>query len=191
MSHSALVAWALAAMIAKQPKEITPWADTYQDTADAFVTIAEESPLHKVENDGVRHTVADFIAVAWFESRFDPQARGDCTKKTAAGQCADLATAQSVCLFQVGKSNLTALKTSAEELLGSVWLCTRAARRLMQISASICRGRPRDEWLGQYASGGGECGKLMPNGDRAGLRESRHRVATADWLFRSIGFPTP
>lgn len=178
MTHAALVAWALAAMIAKQPKNLTPWADTYEDTAEAFVTVAEESPLHKAENDGVRRTVADFVSVAWFEGRFDPKAKGDCKKKTPDGKCADLTTAQSFCTFQIGKSNFNHLKVTEEALLSDTLTCTRAASKMMKISASVCRGRPADEWLSQYAAGGGTC--------TAGQRESRHRVNLAAWLLANI-----
>ncbi len=190
MTHAALVAWALAAMIAKQPENLTPWADTYADTAEAFVTVAEESPLHKPENDGVRRTVADFVSVAWFEGRFNPVAKGDCRNKTSDGKCSGTDPQyQSFCTFQIGKSNFEHLKVTEASLLSDTLTCTRAASKMMKISASICRGRPADEWLANYAAGSGECGRAARNGERAGVRESRHRVNLSLWLLGNVPLP--
>lgn len=58
---------------------------------------------------------------------------------------------------------------------------TRAALGMMRASFRVCRERPIVEALGWYAAGGNDC-------DR-GLRESRHRVARALWLFRR--YPPP
>jgi len=166
---SLLKAWILAAMIALQPA--APWRDTYEATAETLAMVALDAPLF-AGDEGPRKTASWFVAVAWFESRFDAKAKGDCTKKDAKGAC--LSPANSLCLFQIGISNLASLGLTAEEILSDPETCTRAARRMMKTSMAVCRGRPTDDLLGHYASGGGECG---------GLRESRHRVALARWVF--------
>lgn len=157
MSHTTLAAWVLFAMSSIQPK--APWIDTYPKTADAIAKVSIDEPLFDGD-DGPRRTAALFVSVAWFESTFNPKAEGD--------------KGQSVCLFQIGVSNLKALGTTRQEILEDVEVCTRAARRMMKISFNVCRRRPFEEWLGHYASGGNTCG---------GLKESRHRVEKAKWIF--------
>jgi hypothetical protein len=161
-------------MVAAQPA--APWRDTYEGTAEALALVAADSPLFEGA-EGPRRTASWFVSVAWFESRFDPHAKGDCRTRDARGQC--LSAPHSLCLFQIGISNLPALGLSQEEILSSPEACTRAARRMMKISLGVCRGRPLDERLGHYASGGDTCG---------GLRESRHRVNKAIWLFNRVPF---
>lgn len=169
MATKALIAWVLAAMTQAQPPAKTPWADTYATTAEALATVAEEEPLFDGK-DGARRTASWFVSVAWFESTFKPDAVGD--------------KGQSVCLFQIGVSNLKGLGVTKNELLTDVAACTRAARRMMKASIGVCSKRPLEDWLGQYAAGGDSCGG--PEGQ--GLRESRHRVRKAIWLFSNIPF---
>jgi len=52
---------------------------------------------------------------------------------------------------------------------------TRAALGMMRASMKVCRAKPIEERLGWYAAGGNDCER--------GLRESRHRVKRAMWLF--------
>jgi hypothetical protein len=173
-ASKALSAWILAAMLSAQPE--APWRDTYEATAEVFARVALEAPLFQGA-DGPRRTASWFVSVAWFEGRFDPQAKGDCRRKDKDGKC--LSAPQSVCMFQIGVSNLAALGTTEPAILNDVEICTRAARRMMQTSMGVCRGRPTDELLGHYASGRGTCG---------GLAESRHRVTKARWLFDHVPF---
>lgn len=184
MTRAMLIKWALAAMTSAQPPAVTPWADTYSNTAEVFVKVAEEHPLFKGD-DGVQRTVSWFVSTAWFEGRFDPHAKGDCTKKTQDGKCADITTAQSFCMFQVEKSNFKQLGVTEEQILGSTETCTLAGRQMMSISIGICKGRPMEDWLGQYAFGHDLCGG--PKGE--GLKESRHRVMKAKWLFANVKTP--
>lgn len=179
--HSILVAWTVLAMIGAQPKAVTPWASSYESTAEAFVTVAEEAPLHDPARDGVRQTIADFLGVSWFESRFDPKAKGDgaCIKKDEAGKCLVKGPPNSFCAFQINRSNFVYLKVTEEELLTDILACTRAARKMMRQSMNACRGRPADEWLSWYAAGG-SC-------DR-GLKESRHRFAKSAWIYSHVPF---
>jgi len=167
-----LVKWVLASMTRAQPT--APWQATYRQTAEIFAKVATDSPLFRGV-DGPKKTAAWFVSTAWFESRFDPKAVGDCRKRDKAGKCISLPN--SLCMFQVGISNLPYLGLTKDQILESTEVCTRAARKMMKISFGVCRGRPSDEWLGHYASGGGVCG---------GLRESRHRVNKAKWLFTNV-----
>lgn len=165
---STLAAWAMRMMLMLQPA--APWVDTYESTAIVLAEEAVQSPLFRGDSGSVQ-TLSLFLSVAWFESRFDPHAQGDCKEKRD-GKC--ISTPQSLCMFQIGRSNLAGLNVSETALLSDVRTCTRAARTLMKISFGVCRDFPRMEILGHYASGGSACG---------GLRESRHRMAKADWIF--------
>ncbi len=156
-----------------QPAEITPWADTYESTAEALVDEATQRPLFS-GNTGIERTLSTFLSVAWFEGRFDPHAKGDCKEKKD-GAC--VSAPQSLCMFQIGVSNLPGLKVSADDILSDVRVCVRAARTMMKISFGVCKGYPRLDLLGHYASGGETCG---------GLRESRHRMLKADWIFNRM-----
>jgi len=164
-----LVAWALRMMLLAQPASVTPWAETYETTAQAFVDEATAAPLF-TGSTGIEKTISLFLSVAWFEGRFDPQARGDCHKEN--GKC--VGQPQSLCMFQIGRSNLAALNLTEKDLMADVRVCTHAARTMMKTSFTVCRGYPSLELLGHYASGGNTCG---------GLKESRHRMLKAEWIF--------
>lgn len=155
----------LALMIELEPN--SPYRDTFSETAEVFAKVANEAPLFKGE-DGSQRTAALFVSVAWFESRFNQKAIGD--------------HGHSLCEFQIGISNLKALETSKDEILNNVEVCTRSARRMMSISFGVCRGKDVLDVLGHYAFGGQKCG----GEDGEGLRESRHRMRKADFLFRRM-----
>jgi hypothetical protein len=169
MISSHLVAWVWYMMLQLQPATVTPWAETYESTAKVFAEEATLLPLFS-GSDGARRTAALFLSVAWFEGKFNPQAKGDCKN----GKC------ESLCMFQIGRSNVAGLKVTEEQLLSDVRVCTQAARKMMQISFGVCRGRPKLDILGHYASGGATCG---------GLRESRHRMQKAEWIFNQRETP--
>lgn len=160
-----LTAWTLAAMVKLQPE--APWRGTYDETAQVISRVAADSPLF-TGDDGPRKTAALLVSVAWFESTFKPDALGDKGK--------------SVCLFQIHESNHKSLGVTRDELLTNRETCVRTGRKLMQISFGVCRDRPVEDHLGQYAAGGSTCGGSKGEG----LRESRHRVWRGQWLFRSI-----
>jgi len=160
-----LVQWALGMMTSLQPVAVTPWADTYVSSAEAMVDVAEEAPLFKGE-DGVRKTIVLLISLGWFEGRFNQKAIGD--------------KGQSVCMFQLGVANLKSLGTSREEVLSDFSVCARSALKAVRISFNVCRGRDELDLLGHYASGSARCD--------AGLRESRHRMQKAKWLFGKFPF---
>jgi hypothetical protein len=174
MNTAQLIAWIYRVMLILQPANVTPWADTYETTATVFANEAIRLPLFP-GSQGIERTAAVFTSVAWYEGRFDPKAKGDCKEKKN-GKC--VSPPQSVCMFQIGISNLAGLHTTQDELLSDVSKCTQAARTMMQISFGVCRALPHEDLLGHYASGGSTCG---------GLRESRHRMKTAIWIFEQRG----
>jgi len=173
MNTAQLTAWIFRMMLLLQPASVTPWAETYETTAAVFADEATRLPLFP-GSDGAERTAALFTSVAWYEGRFDPQAKGDCGKKVN-GKC--VKPPQSVCMFQVGISNLPALHATQDELLSDVAKCTHAARVMMRLSFDKCKGLPTSDLLGHYASGGDTCG---------GIRESRHRMNTAAWILSKL-----
>lgn len=179
-----LAAWILAAMLSAEPR--SPYRSTFESSAETMAKVATDSPLFGGA-DGPKKTASWFVSVMWFESRFDPKAKGDCSKRDKSGVC--VSQPQSLCGFQVGISNVAFLGVKEQELLDNFETCTRSARKLMKVSIQICRTRPMDDWLGQYAAGGVECGRLQQDGSRAGLRESGHRVRKATWLFANVPEP--
>lgn len=54
---------------------------------------------------------------------------------------------------------------------------TVEANRMIKQSFKACANRVNTEWLGWYAAGGNDCTR--------GLRESRHRMLKAFWLFKN------
>jgi hypothetical protein len=197
--NAQLAAWILRMMLILQPASVTPWADSYGTTAAVFADVAIHAPLFPGK-DGIERTAALFTSVAWYEGRFDPQAKGDgkCleyvpvteaelkiaingppgTPMRPKMKCLKKGPPQSVCMFQIGISNLAGLRTTQEELLSDTTKCTLAARTMMQTSFGVCHGLPISDLLGHYASGGNTCG---------GIRESRHRMNTAQWVFDRRG----
>lgn len=157
-----LAAVVLAWMVSLQPLAVTPWRDRFPEVAEAIADVSAEAPLYRGER-GVERTAALLTAMAWHESRFDVGAVGD--------------KGASVCLLQLGVSNLRALGVTRDELLGDARACLRAAVRMVVISFGVCRARPPQDRLAHFAAGGGGCGEK-------GTRESRHRFALAAKLLR-------
>lgn len=164
------IKWVLAMMIATQPE--APWRATYEATAEAIVAEASSRPL-PFPKDAEERTAALLVSTAWFESTFKPDAEGDHDKLPDGRK----GTPRSFCLFQIGSSNFAALGVTREQILTDVPTCVRAAGAMMRVSFSVCRGRPAEELLGHYASGGASC---------AGVRESRHRWRKGAWLFAHV-----
>ncbi len=54
---------------------------------------------------------------------------------------------------------------------------TVQANAMIKQSFKACVNRVKEEWLGWYAAGGNDCNR--------GLRESRHRMLKAFWLFKN------
>lgn len=139
----------LTIMVALQPS--APWRDSYEKTAIGIYEGAQAEPIFSGEY-GIQRTIALDIAIAWFESRFNPQAVGDKGKSWG--------------LYQVqGHGQSDDVKTQ-----------TIIANKMVLQSFRVCKSKPLDERLGWYAAGGNDCER--------GLRESRHRMGKAQWIFR-------
>jgi len=160
----ALARWSLAVMLALEPH--APWIATYESSADTIAKTSVESPLPIFHGEGKElRTAAAFLALGWFESRFNPAAIGD--------------SGHSLCMFQIGESNLHALGVTRDAVLTDFETCARSARRLVVDSIHVCRELPFEDFLGHYASGRGVCG---------GLVESRHRVAKMREILKTFPF---
>jgi hypothetical protein len=153
--------WILSLMQLLVPH--APYADTFPATAVAIDKLAHEAPLYDDDN-GVVHTVADLVALSFHESKFDPRAIDK--------------THSSFGLTQIDGSNLKSVGLTKIEQLFDPETNLRAALKLMRISHRLCRRRPLDERLANYASGGGTCS--VPEG----LVESRRRMRLSARLLR-------
>lgn len=148
-----MTAWLLSIMLFLEPAP--PWKASYEETAKAIVDGAKQVPLF----DGpmaVERTIALDASLAWFESRFNPNAIGDHGKSRG--------------LYQV-------------QYIGpdeGVTAQTVRANRMMLQSFKICSKRPLEERLAWYASGGNGCDR------EGGIRASKHRMLKAFWLFRKF-----
>jgi hypothetical protein len=114
---------------------VAPWRATYTETAHAIVDACEERPYwDTLECESI------LVALAYHESRFDPQAIG--TDQPSYG------------LFQIIPQWLPHGSSPLAQARKSLWL--------IEQSDIICRNAPGLERLGWYASGGSGC-----NGRRA------------------------
>lgn len=203
-----LALWTLSAMLRLAPS--SPYKNTYQHTADVFAKKATDAPLFPGD-DGPRRTVAFYLGVSWFESNFDPKAKGDGVCLESKKVCKDVAKPgdheniecsavctkkgppQSFCLGQINSSNFSWLGVTEETLLegekngdGSVKrtgteVCVAAMHTMMKRSLQICASRPLEDRLGWYAAGGDGCVR--------GFQASGNRVRKAQWLFNNIPLP--
>jgi hypothetical protein len=153
--------WILSLMQLLVPH--APYADTFPATAAAIEKVAHESPLYE-DDDGIVRTVAELVSLSFHESRFDPRA-------VDKGK-------QSFGLTQIDASNLSNLGLAKHEQLFDPETNLRAALKLMRISHHLCRRRPPEDGLANYASGGGTCS--VPEG----LEASRRRMRFAAALLR-------
>jgi len=125
-----IYAWIYFLMVLLQPK--APWKDTYELTAIAIGDASESNPLFSGQN-GIVKTAAVLISLAWFESRFDPNALGDKGKSHGLFQ-------------QQGMGDLSDPKVA-----------TVVALQQIKISFRICSNKRIEEKLGWYAAGGPDC----------------------------------
>lgn len=155
----------------------SPYRAFYDATADAITAVANAAPLF-AGPDGPLKSAAVYASLQWFESNGNVAAEGDCQFLTKENQCdrarADKGNPQSFGLFQIGQSNFTFLETTREIMTSDPLAQTWAAQKMIAVSFAVCRGRPEDDLLGQYASGGDTCG---------GVTKSQHRLRKAKWLF--------
>ena len=141
-----------------------PYADTFPATAAAIEKVAHEAPLYD-DDDGVVRTVAELVSLSFHESHFDPRAVDK--------------SGQSFGLTQIDVSNLGNLGLKSRDELFDIETNLRAALKLMRISHRLCRQRPREDALANYASGGGTCS--VPEG----LVASRRRMRLAATLLKN------
>lgn len=153
------VAWVVGLMAALEPS--APWRGTYEKTAEAIARVSESEPLF--EDKGEERTAALLVAVAWYESRFRPNA------KSANGQW--------YCLFQIDRRHLA----DPQKALDDPEVCTRAAVKILRTSLEMCKKHPLDERLAAFMSG--SCDRALP--------ESRVRMFLANKLLRQHPMPAP
>jgi hypothetical protein len=163
-------------MLLLEPR--SPYAATFERTADAIAARAAAEPLFQGA-DGAAKTAALLVSLGWFESRFDPSAGGDCTKRLPNGLCAPGGTPHSHCAFQLNDSNFVALDVTADMLRTDVDLCVATTLRMLRTSLSVCRRLPLEERLAHYAGGGDTC----DNASEDARAKSRHRWFKAQWLY--------
>ena len=147
----------LRTMLSLQPE--APWKDTYELTSEVIAQMSQDEPLFRGD-DGPMRTAAVLVSLGWFEGRF----RQDAVN----------AKEGSYCMFQVNQSNFKALGVTREQIQSNFVVCTRAALEMAKVSGHVCSRRPREEFLGHYASGGDTCG---------GVRASVNRMRKAFSIF--------
>jgi hypothetical protein len=138
------------------------------DTA-VSIALASDPPLPGLEPG---ETAALFLALAEFESGYNPNALGDCTP----GKPKSVATCQSLGLFQISGAH-----APRPELLVS-GLAALHARRLLETSMRICRKEAPARRLAWYAQGGEGCSPK-------GFVKSEHRTGLAQRLWREAPLP--
>ena len=142
---SIVTLYIVSIMLTLQP--IAPWKDRYVEIANEIQVGAEREPVFSGAY-GVQRTLALDIAVAWFESRFNPDAIGD--NGRARG------------LYQVHYHG-------PDEPVREQ---TERANRMMRASFKVCARRAIEERLGWYAAGGNGCERgLKHSRHRMGLAE--------------------
>ncbi len=155
--------WILSLIVSLMSAEVpTPWVDTYADTAHEIADAVDAIPLPGER--GAEHMAVVLVAIGFYESRFQPDAAGDCGGKTPS-----FANCQSIGAWQISKAN--GKPTAAN------------AARLVRTSWNVCKEHPITERLAWYAAGFQGCSK--------GLGASRGRMNLALYLMRSHPPPSP
>lgn len=173
--------WVLALMLRLEPQ--SPHRATFERTASAIAHHATVDPLPLGEDREAKTATVD-VAIAWFESRFQPDAQGDCDKTTDKGICAPGSRPHSFCLVQVSETNFRGLRTSRDEVQADVDKCLAAGHRLMHQSFRVCANKPLEDRLNWYAAGGPTCTEPR-------RQEGRHRMRKAIALFKELPPPKP
>lgn len=126
-----MVAWILALMLVLQP--VAPWSETYESSA---AVIAAESTTHPMKGDkNGNYTAVVLVSVAWFESRFNPEAHNP--KDPGGG---------SYGLYQASRVPIPEVATQ-----------TAQALEMIKQSFRVCAGLPLEKRLSWYTSGGPVC----------------------------------
>lgn len=156
-----MVAWIISLILLLAPK--TP-LDRAEQIANAVAKVSVGHPLFKGD-DAVPRTAAQFVATAFDESTFRPDAIGD--------------HGRSIGLMQIGVSNLAELGMTKEDLLDPEKNLLAAAK-LMKASHRMCAAKPAEFRLAHYASGGPTCEVA------AGLRASILRTKLSQSLYDTL-----
>jgi hypothetical protein len=146
------VAWVVGLLVSQEPQ--APWRGSYTKTAEAIARVAESEPLF--DQRGEERTAALLVAIAWYESRFKPNAVS--------------ANKQYLCLFQIDKRHLA----DPDKALADQEVCARAAIKIIRASLQKCASKPENDRLAIFMSGA--C-------DR-GVAESRYRMFLAQKLVK-------
>lgn len=156
--HTVSASWVKSAMVTLVPR--APWAASYDEVAKA---IADESNEHPVfsGDDGSRKTAALLVAIAYYESRFRPDAVGD--------------HGRSLGLFQIQPATVS---SESPFSLTTPREAARVALKLVRTSFHVCRSEALEEQLGWYAAGGNEC-------KEAGRKKSVWRFHLAARILRA------
>jgi hypothetical protein len=148
--------WVLAIMMKLVPA--APWMFSFGETSTAISQAANDDPLFAGE-DGRHKTAAVLIALAYHESRFQPNVVGD--------------SGHSFGLFQI--------QPPTAKVDASLLLLPRNAAYiaidLIRTSFSVCRSQPQQEKLSWFAAGGNGC-KIE------GRKASKIRMSLADKIFK-------
>lgn len=126
-----MTAWILTIMLALQPH--APWIEGYENTASIIAAKAQAAPM-KGDKTGV-YTAAILVSLAWFESRFDPNAHNP--KDPGGG---------SYGLYQASRVPVSDIGTQTEQALNAI-----------KISFRACKTLPLDKRLSHYTTGGPVC----------------------------------
>lgn len=139
------------------------WGDTYTTTAHEIAEVSETSPLFAGE-DGPTRTASVLTSNYYYESRFNPTAIGDHGHSFGLGQISD--------------GNFGWLGITREGLLKSTRLQVETSLRLVKMSFKYCGGKPIEEKLGWYASGGMTCGRAANSRMKMGLAKRLYASAS-------------
>jgi len=151
------VAWVVGLLASQEPQ--APWRGTYGKTAEAIARVAETEPVF--DQRGEERTAALLVAIAWYESRFKPNAVS--------------ANKQYVCLFQIDKRHLS----DPDKALVDQEVCARAAIKIIRASFQKCASKPENDRLAIFMSGA--CDRGVP--------ESRYRMLLAQKLLKEHPMP--
>lgn len=161
--------WVLGIMYEMEPA--TPWIFTYGETADAIAEASNSDPLYKDDNEGAIRTASLLIALAWHESRFQPNVIGD--------------HGRSLGLFQI--------QPPTAHVDGSLLLLPRSAALiaidLIRSSFKTCAKRPVKERMSWYAAGRQTCSDGAEPPHKA-LIASKSIVGIAEKLFKNHSVPS-
>lgn len=155
-------AWIYAQMNRLEPS--TPWRFSYGEIASAIADASNAHPIFPGE-EGPKKTASILIAIARYESTFNPNALGDIDENGKA---------HSFGLFQI--------QVPTANMSANLLLVPRDAAvvaiNLIETSFKVCSAAPWDERLGWYAAGGPRC-------KESGREKSKVRLQLAEQIFQN------